>query len=268
MDGGTLAWVDFGMLGWLDEDTWLHQFRLRAAMAQGRVHAAYENLLYSLQPFPPEDLKRFEFQTKSLMRDWLMSSSNPHASIQEKSSGLFLMRVFGQIRKSRAALPGRLMRLYRAIAVADMVMLRLSPSVDWQRVLRAFVEKETRQQFSQAILENLSMEVAASTLTAIIRGPLGAIQLIEWMNTRLPQVGWTFQRQRSIFERAFVVVLSYLQAILFISIAVAIGTRLFGGDQLVESLVVRWPVVTWPVIAGGAAGIFLIGRLVKEIERH
>ncbi|MBO0703233.1 MAG: AarF/ABC1/UbiB kinase family protein, partial [Candidatus Dormibacteraeota bacterium] len=33
--GGALAWLDFGMVGWLDEQTWGQQFRLQAAVANG-----------------------------------------------------------------------------------------------------------------------------------------------------------------------------------------------------------------------------------------
>ena len=37
-DGGTLNWVDFGLVGWIDERQWELQLRLRAAIAQDRVH--------------------------------------------------------------------------------------------------------------------------------------------------------------------------------------------------------------------------------------
>jgi predicted unusual protein kinase regulating ubiquinone biosynthesis (AarF/ABC1/UbiB family) len=40
-DGGTLNWVDFGLVGWIDERQWEQQLRLREAVAQDRIHDAY-----------------------------------------------------------------------------------------------------------------------------------------------------------------------------------------------------------------------------------
>src|SRR5207237_6698001 len=60
MKGGTVAWVDFGMVGWLDERLWLHQFKIREAVSAGRIHAAYQHLLAALEPIPATDLSGFE----------------------------------------------------------------------------------------------------------------------------------------------------------------------------------------------------------------
>ncbi len=37
-DGGTLNWVDFGAVGWIDERQWDQQMRLRDAIAQEQIH--------------------------------------------------------------------------------------------------------------------------------------------------------------------------------------------------------------------------------------
>ena len=59
-DGGTLNWVDFGLMGWIDERQWELQLRLREAIAQDRVHDAYLALLEAMEPLPFRDLSRFE----------------------------------------------------------------------------------------------------------------------------------------------------------------------------------------------------------------
>ena len=53
MPGGTLAWVDFGLVGWVDERLWAQQFELRSAIASGKLHAAYQCLIATLEPLPP-----------------------------------------------------------------------------------------------------------------------------------------------------------------------------------------------------------------------
>jgi ubiquinone biosynthesis protein len=91
--GGTVAWVDFGLVGWLDERIWAQQLKLRMAIASGKLHSAYLCLIATLEPLPPgKDLSRFETEIKEYLRDWTLASRDPGAPIAEKSSGYFLLR--------------------------------------------------------------------------------------------------------------------------------------------------------------------------------
>ena len=216
---GTLSWVDFGMTGWMDDRTWIQQFRLRDAIARKDLHRAYEALLDTLEPIPPVDLRAFENAVEAAMQDWVIASESPGASLVEKSSGFFLMRTFDAIRRAGLHMPARLMRLYRTMMIADMVMLKLHPRINWVPILRRFVEVETRRQVRDSSSPLFPSFVEG--LQAVLRIPSASIRLIDWLNSRLPRYGRMYERQLSVFEAAALAGVHFLRGIAGL---VAIGT--------------------------------------------
>ncbi len=196
---GSLAWVDFGMTGWMDDRTWIQQFRLRDAIARRELHRAYESLLDTLEPIPNLDLRGFEETVESVMQDWIVASETPGASIVEKSSGYFLIRTFDAIRRSGLTMPTGLMRLYRTMIIADMVMLKLDPTINWVPILRRFIETETRRQ-TRDLSSSPLVPSFVDALQGILRIPGASIKLVDWLNARLPGYGRLYERQMSVFE--------------------------------------------------------------------
>lgn len=269
LDGGTLAWVDFGMLGWLDEHTWLQQFRMRRDVAFGRIHAAYERLLEMLQPLPPADLTSFEQRVKTVILDWVESSSSPNASFQEKSSGYFFVRLFMAIRGSGLSLPANVMRLYRTVIVADSIMLRLDPDIDWIPLLRRFMEIETKRQLAISLSETFSPESISHMLSVALHVPAATMKLIDWLNSRLPQVGWNYQQRISLLERALLMTIGALRLIFFLLTLALVGARAgralypanswFTLDRLLGGY---W----WPLVAAGVFAVLALSRLLDTID--
>ncbi|MBZ0301500.1 MAG: AarF/ABC1/UbiB kinase family protein, partial [Anaerolineae bacterium] len=68
---GSLGYVDFGLVGWVDEKVWEQQARLYQAIGQEQVQAAYDAILDSMQPLPALDLTDFEREVKALLHDWI-----------------------------------------------------------------------------------------------------------------------------------------------------------------------------------------------------
>jgi ubiquinone biosynthesis protein len=269
LDGGVLAWVDFGMLGWLDEHTWSQQFNLRREVAFGRIHGAYERLLDVLQPLPPADLSGFELKVKTIVRDWVEASSSPNATFQEKSSGYFFVRLFGAIRGTGLSLPPNVMRLYRTVIVADSVMLRLAPEIDWIPMLREFMEVETRRQLAISLSETLSAPSISHMLAAALHAPAATIQLIDWLNSRLPQMGWNYQKRMSSLERALLGVLGSLRVLFFLITIAILGGRAVRSLAPASSLAVLDQFIGgywWPLAALGVAAMIGLGRVLDEID--
>jgi ubiquinone biosynthesis protein len=269
LDGGTLAWVDFGMLGWLDERTWLQQFRLRADVAFGRIHGAYERLLEVFQPLPPADLSGFELKVKAIVRDYVEASASPNANFQEKSVGYFFIRLFGAIRESGLSLPANVMRLYRTIIVADGVMLRLAPETDWVGILRRFVEIEGRRQVEVALSEMFSAPAISQMLAAAVHAPAAAMQLIDFLNSRLPQVGRNYQQRISLYERTLLVALGWLRALFFLMTAAVLIARavgLFAPESAWSGLDRLVGGYWWLLAAAGAVAVIGLSRLLDDID--
>ncbi|MHA4811660.1 ABC1 kinase family protein [Flavitalea flava] len=186
MKGGELAWIDFGMLGWLDEKLWTAQYHMRLALAQKNIQRAYSYFVQTLGTLPDKDLSVFETEIKGHLQDWVWSASMPGATLVEKSSGFFFMKIFATVRKEGIAMPMNMVRLYRAILILDMVMLRLYPEIDWVEIMKEFlVEKEQRRIIGlTAVFADPGFYSRILEATAII--PDAVYNLAEWLREGLP----------------------------------------------------------------------------------
>ena len=110
-------------------------------------------------------------QVKTIIRDWVEASSSPNADFREKSSGYFFARLFGAIRGSGLSLPANVMRLYRAVIVADSVMPRLDPEIDWVAILRQFIETEAKRQLAASVSDTFSAPAISQMLAGALHAP-------------------------------------------------------------------------------------------------
>lgn len=228
MKGSTLVWIDFGMIGWLDERIWAQQFRLREAMSSGKIHASYQALIATLEPLPAgRDLSRFEAQLKGYMRDWMVASRTKGATLIEKSSGYFLYRAFDAIRRAGLSLPSGVMRLYRSMIIGDMTMLRIDPEIDWLSEIGEFVREESQRQVRQLAVESFSPNNVSSMLKAYASIPGALGELLDWVQNRLPELGRAYSDQLSRIERALSRGIFYTWMASSVLFWVLLGSRLF-----------------------------------------
>jgi ubiquinone biosynthesis protein len=242
LKGGTLGYVDFGLIGWIDEDLAAQQFRLRELIAGERIHAAYQTFLKGLEPLPVRDLSDFEAEVKACLRDYIVASKNPSARLDEKSSGLLFLRLFDAIRRAQLAVPPGTMTVYRTMLIADIVMLKLYPEIDWTPELRRFVRSEIQHQAKTRWCEHSydGFHVGAMTF---FDGIDAARQLVGWIQQRLPDLGRGLQEGLTRLEQIVILILRYLwvTSIGFAIFAVTVDTidsrlgtewhRLLGNDS-------------------------------------
>jgi ubiquinone biosynthesis protein len=184
-DGGTVNWIDFGLLGWIDEHQWDLQLRMRDAFARGHIHRAYLTILESMEPLPEHrDLRAFEADLKVTLRDYLVAMGDPEASLVQKSLGFFLLRMINAVRRHGLPMPVNAVLLNRTVLVADMVMLRLYPTIDLNGHLRRFLRDYSSALVRSALQEPLS----PYTQWRLARAPLAAADTVEWLMRRLPQI--------------------------------------------------------------------------------
>lgn len=271
MPGGTLAWVDFGMLGWLDERQWLQQFKLRQAVAEDRIHAAYQYLLASLAPLPAGDLGTFESEVKEFLRDWCAAAEDPAGTLAQKSSGAFFLRLLDAARRAGVTIPAGLLRLYRTIIVGDMVMLKLDPRVDWLATLREFLAAEGQRQAAALAAEALAASTRYAALRALVRAPRVAADLVDWAESFLPDLSRAYREQASRLETLALVGLRYSRAAVLLAAGAVVAARFAAPGLLAGG---RWAAVAsalesyWGLLAAaGVLAALACGRLVRELER-
>lgn len=260
-DGGSLAWVDFGMVGWLDESIWGQQLRLLGALANDRVQVAWESLISSVAPLPVKDLSGFELEAKGIIRDWITASKDPQASVRERSTGRFFLRLFDAIRRAGLTLPADLLRVYRTVVGVDMIVLRLEPTIDWVPEVREFVREETGRQMARALRPDL---VAAGQ--AWLRFFTTSFNLVNWLDVKLPEMSRTYQNEVSQLERVAIVVLRYGR-ILLVLFALAILVLRIPQTQVGQLEPVAH--ATGPflliILAGALVTFVLMSRLLGEL---
>lgn len=261
-DGGTLAWVDFGMVGWLDEATWRQQLRLLAALANDRVQPAWEALLSSLAPLPARDLSGFELEAKGIIREWISACQDPQATVEEKSTARLFLRLFDAVRRAGLTLPADLLRVYRTVIGVDMILLRLDSSIDWIPDLREFVREETARQLARTLRPDL---VAAGH--AWLRFFSTTFNLVNWLDVKLPEMARSYQREVGQLERMGVVALRYGRVLLVVFVIALLVAR-------IPAAQVGWVAgldrETGPyllVILAGTLALFLVmSRMLGELR--
>lgn len=269
LDGGTLGYVDFGLIGWLDERAWALQFKLREYIANEMIHAAYETLLDSLSPLPYRELPQFEYEVKDLIREYILASKSSAATMADKSSGLFFLRMFDVIRRSRLSMPASVMRLYRTMVIADAIMLKLDPTIDWLPDLREFIRDETGRQIAMLGDRQQILAVFNTLVMNLVNAPQIAGDFLDWAQHRLPELGRTYIRQLSLFEQISLFVIQYLRIGAFLLGVALIGVHWAASQRTLTGF---WANVdqtlgsSWWLAAGASLlAAFLLDRLMRRL---
>jgi ubiquinone biosynthesis protein len=178
--GGQLMFVDFGIFGWLDERQWSQQLRMRQALSSNRIHAAYVALVADFTFPAGMDVAAFEAEIKEILWSWSQASNSPHASIQEKSAGALFLRVFDSVRRAGAGIPSGLMRLFRALVISDMVILKLDPDIDILEEVRGFLSEEMTRLALKTTARGAT-SAPASIVRLAAEAPEVALEALEWL---------------------------------------------------------------------------------------
>jgi ubiquinone biosynthesis protein len=266
-DGGTLNWVDFGSVGWIDERQWELQLRLRDAIANEQIHQAYLALLEGMEPLPYRNLSRFEQEIKRILSDFLIASRDPTAPLSQKSTGSFLVKTLATLRRNRLPMTSSTIQLYRTIVVADIVMLGLYPAIDWRGHLRRFLRDLSIDILQKAVRDPLTSPYTGFRLA---RAPMAAADTIEWVVRRLPDVGRQTLRTLTAAERLIPHALRLLRRASVLAIVGALGLAVIKPDASSESalgrFVLRIADNPWPVVTIGAITALVLTSFIRRLE--
>jgi ubiquinone biosynthesis protein len=266
-DGGTLNWVDFGAVGWLDERQWDLQLRLRDAIAHEQVHAAYLVLLESMEPLPYRNLNRFEQDIKRILSDFLVASHDPSAPLGEKSTGSFLIKTLAALRRNQLPMTSSTIQLYRTILTADIVMLSLYPTIDWRGHLRRFLRDLSTDLAVQAVRDPLTSPYTAFRAARV---PMAAADTVEWLVRRLPDIGRQTLRTLSAGERLIPYALRLLRRLAAFAIVGALGLAVvkpnFSSESALGRFALRIADNPWPTVAVGVFVVLVLSNFIRKFE--
>jgi ubiquinone biosynthesis protein len=267
--GGRVVFVDFGIFGWLDERQWSQQMRMRQALAANRIHAAYAALVADFAFPPGMDVAAFETEMKEILWTWSQASVSPDASILEKSAGALFLRVFDAVRRAGAGIPSGLMRLFRALVISDMVILKLDPAIDLLAEVRQFLGEETAHLTFQSTARGAA--TAPATLARLVaEAPEVALGALEWLS-EVPSARISFHPEPPAAGRLVRILLDSGAMLAGIGTLLAAANQMFFRSPRLEGWFasVGVDVAGHPafVIVAGAGAFVLLRRLAAAVAR-
>jgi ubiquinone biosynthesis protein len=204
-DGCHLGYVDFGIVGTMDERIWAEQRRVFTNMARGRVHGTTQAILATATSVPVDRLRVLEDEVKTLVGDWMLAASSPYSSKIEKSNGRLLLQIGECFRRANARPPLGVTTLYRTKIISDMVVYTLFPDMDPVAEMAEAVAERRSEEVSQLFTAARWYQLLAAALAL----PDLVETAIERAQTNLASTASNFTRLAA-FERAAMLFLRYV----------------------------------------------------------
>ncbi len=168
LDGGTLAFLDFGIVGHIDEDTAEKIGRVYQNMTRRDIHGTYTALLRAAEYVPGGDLSSLETELKLIIGDWTIASASPHATHKEKSNGRFLFHVMGAMRRSNVRFRWEIVSLFRTAFVSDKLAYtlhpKLNPGFEIAEFFRDERDRRLRESFGDDALRESVLDLLETTI--------------------------------------------------------------------------------------------------------
>ena len=152
LEGNRIGYIDFGIIGRLGDHFRSSQWLILNSLEQGKLDRYVDGVMRLFSP-PPEtvDVERFQELIKKNARRWLNNFHNPKATLFERSSASILSRNMSLARQFGLSYSHVAVRYYRALLVAEMIVLQLDKNFDFQQQLRTYF---TRYGFRTLIREH------------------------------------------------------------------------------------------------------------------
>ena len=148
MSDNRVGFIDFGMVGRLDERRRLEVMNFMRALTEGST----ETLVAVLIDWSGERVQDLS-QIEQAAREYMARHSGGPLKMSALITGFL-----GLIREYRLLLPPDLLVLFKALVTADGVLTRLDPELDLVATARPAIEKMLRQQFSWKVAKGLGVE--------------------------------------------------------------------------------------------------------------
>jgi predicted unusual protein kinase regulating ubiquinone biosynthesis (AarF/ABC1/UbiB family) len=255
MSGGTIAYIDFGIIGELDEDLAIKQERLVFHLVAGQLHAAFRMLVAAIDLFEQRDLTDFELAVTAEFSGYLLRVSSPHATPAEKSVGRVFVAVANAIRKLDLRIPAKLTRFYRAQLIVDMLVFQLYPELDPVAEFNQFWRDETRRRLYDSCA-GVSLTGVSAAVAAL---PRAGRSLVDYLQFQVPRIMTSYGETISRIELGVMSSLDYLRRGAMLA-ALAVVVTHWWPRLAIPSVDRYW--VLW------AAGLVLVGHGLGRIAQR
>lgn len=262
--GGTVAYIDFGIIGELDEDLRLKQERLVFHLINGELHAAYLMLLGAIELDGHHSLEEFEIAVKAEFSEYLLRIRSGHALPAEKSVGRVFIAISNAIRRLDLRMPAKLTRFYRAQIIVDMLVFKLYPELDPVAEFTEFWEDEGRRRLREHCKLAINQAQLGNTLVAV---PRALRALTDFLQFQVPRITDEYRNVLSTFERGLLLGLGYLRTGLLLTALVVLAIH-WWPKRLAFIGTTWWVDDYWLLWAAGLLLVgYGVGRMAQQLRR-
>jgi ubiquinone biosynthesis protein len=196
LPNNVVGYVDFGIVGEMDEDLGDAQSRYFQAVKDGRIAEAARAM--SEMVVVPSDIRNrlpaFRRRLEDLVREWLRHITNPDSTLREKSTAQLLINNIAVIREFGFSLIEDAMRYYRALIIADVVILQLDPQFDGVQSLRRYYSRRQVRQLRAGFSRQNTLRTLSSYAELWLAGPTIAADLQRRLRSGEGQVAEVLSR--------------------------------------------------------------------------
>lgn len=139
MPENVIGFVDFGLLGRLNEEARREQALLMESVVQENIERLFLSVLDIMDAPRGLTVTGIYDDFYEEADEWLDACDNPGARMSEKSLSRFVLSAMQIARRVGLVLPSQTMLYFKTIITADSVILRLCPEFDYKKELRRAV---------------------------------------------------------------------------------------------------------------------------------
>jgi len=138
MKNGVIGYVDFGIIGQLDERSKIVQVQVHMALESGNLDKFHKTICKIVDITPNSKTSRFESIVKQSYNRWLNAQYMGTKNINEKSFALLMLGLSEAALRSWMAFKSVELRIFRTMATVDATLLKFYPDMDVRAEFRRF----------------------------------------------------------------------------------------------------------------------------------
>jgi predicted unusual protein kinase regulating ubiquinone biosynthesis (AarF/ABC1/UbiB family) len=138
MNDGVIGYVDFGITGRIGAQAKETQVRIHVALEAGDFEKFYLAILETIAPPQGADLAGFKKAVERGYSVWLSSQYMGHGNIRDKSFARLMLKLNNATQRYGLAFRSVEVRIFRALATVDAVLLQFAPTLDVRSEFRHF----------------------------------------------------------------------------------------------------------------------------------
>jgi ubiquinone biosynthesis protein len=177
VDDNVVGYVDFGIVGTMDDDLAGKQERYFQALKDGRVGDAALAMIEMVE-VPRKRRHRLDDLQSSLelrIRQWV--DGMKHGTLADKSTARLILNSITLIRELGFNLVEGAMRYYRALIISDVIILQLDPDFDFVQQLRRYFRRRQIRHIRQWMQPDRQRLLLAEYAEMFVNGPVLARKL-------------------------------------------------------------------------------------------